>query len=141
MHKDVCASSQGGIVEYALCDERRASYQRPDGSFDAEAFGSAVNKARRTVAIGYAIYPGILNAIFLYVGYRIDALGIALGAADDFIAGLERSWETAGASSLAAPALLAAAFLYSIQKPEPVVDSSATEIRFQTGERTARLKK
>lgn len=69
---------------------RRSSPYSSLLSLTAQAFGSAVNKARRTVAIGYAIYPGILNAIFLYVGYRIDALGIALGAADDFIAGLER---------------------------------------------------
>jgi hypothetical protein len=30
----LCA--QGGIVEFGLCDERRATYQRPDGAFDAQ---------------------------------------------------------------------------------------------------------
>jgi len=135
-------SAQGGIVEFGLCDERRATYQRPDGTFDAKAFGDGVRQATRTIAVGYAVYPGILNVIFAYVGYRIDAYHLIVEAAGDFVSGVQTSWDTTGAASLAAPMLLAAGYVYGIaMKPTPTVDAAATDVRYQIGERTARLKK
>jgi len=55
---------------------------------------------------------------------------------------LYRSWDTVGVSSLAVPLLLAGGYVYGVMMaPEPTVDLAATNVRFETGERTARLKK
>ena len=86
---DAVSDGQGGIVDYSLCDERRARYASSDGAFKAEAFETDVRKARQTVAVGYALYPGILNAIFAYVAYRIDAYHSALNAANDLLTGVQ----------------------------------------------------
>lgn len=53
-----------------------------------------------------------------------------------------RSWASTGAASLAAPLILAVGYIYGIRmKPAPTVDAAATDVRYQIGERTARLKK
>ena len=62
---DALSRSQSGIVDKTLVDERRASWQAADGAFDAQAFAADLGAARRSVAVAYAIFPGMLNVVFL----------------------------------------------------------------------------
>ena len=53
-----------------LADEARAAYENPDGSFAAEKFEADLAAGRRTILTGYAIFPGSLNALSLYLFFR-----------------------------------------------------------------------
>eukprot|EP00962_Isochrysis_galbana_P005629 scaffold1518_cov109-Isochrysis_galbana.AAC.1 len=58
------------IVEKRLADANRARYEASDGKFAADTFASDLAAGRRTIAISMAIFPGSLNALFLYLFFR-----------------------------------------------------------------------
>ena len=75
---DALARSQSGIIQRELCDERRASYEAADGTFDADQFESDLAAARFNVAKSYAIFPGIPTLIQGYLFVRLDGFTAAI---------------------------------------------------------------
>lgn len=67
---DALSRSESGILDKTLVDERKAAYEAPDGSFDADAFAADLREARKTFMIAKAIWPGSINAIFAIAFFR-----------------------------------------------------------------------
>ena len=74
---DALSTSQSGIIQRELCDERRAAYQAPDGAFEPEAFAADLSYARFTVAKSFAIFPGSTVLLQLGLFIRLDGMGQA----------------------------------------------------------------
>jgi len=71
---DALSRSQSGITDKLGCDERRASYETAQGGFDADAFEEDLARGRANVAKSYAIYPGSINLVSLFVYYEYERL-------------------------------------------------------------------
>mmetsp|Transcript_24449 Transcript_24449/g.78924 ORF Transcript_24449/g.78924 Transcript_24449/m.78924 type:complete len:201 (+) Transcript_24449:513-1115(+) len=71
---DALSRSQSGITDKLGCDERRASYETAQGGFDADAFEEDLARGRAIVARSYAIYPGSINLVSLFVYYEYERL-------------------------------------------------------------------
>ena len=74
---DALSRSQSGLVDKALIDERRAAYETVDGAFDIEAFRSDLTAGRVNVATSLAIFPGLLNVVFVIAFLQADGLSYA----------------------------------------------------------------
>ena len=74
------------------------------GAFDAAAFDTALNDARKNVAFGYAVYPGLLWAVAITVAIQLDLYHELLDSAADKSAELQRSWQTYGPAPFLLPA-------------------------------------
>ena len=114
---DALAESQSGIVGREECDARRAAFTAADGAFDAAAFADGLSRARRQIAVSYAIYPGIPNVIFAFVAYQLDAFSAATAASDDILKVVRENWETMGPMSLVLPVLPLALVAYGAANP------------------------
>ena len=69
---DALCTSQSGFVDQDVADRQRAAFVAPSGAFDAAAFDTALNDARKNVAFGYAVYPGLLRAVAITVAIQLD---------------------------------------------------------------------
>jgi hypothetical protein len=114
---DALSGSQSGIVTTAQCDERRASYVRADGSFDAHAFSSDLVYARRNIVVAYAVYPGLLIATALITAIKMDAFHLVLEWLSRSTGSLSRAWDKSGAATLLLPSLMALVLLRNPIKP------------------------
>ena len=81
---DALSRSQSGIIDKAVVDERRAAYERRDGSFDAERFGADLAEAKRNIATSLAVFPGSLNVVFLITFLQADGIQAAHDYFDNF---------------------------------------------------------
>lgn len=114
---DALSESQSGIIDKAECDARRATFETADGSFDAEAFQSSLDAARRKIVLSYALYPGVPNLIFLFLAYRLNAFDAAADSAEDVFGVVKENWETMGPASLLLPALPVGLIGYGAANP------------------------
>lgn len=125
---DALAASQSGIVGIADCDERRASYETAEGAFDKEAFAEGLSTARRNIIASYAVYPGIPNAIFLFLGWRLDAFSAAQDNVADVLSVVQTNFaESPGAVLL--PLLPLALVGYGAANP-PRSSKAASEAAY-----------
>jgi hypothetical protein len=90
---DSLARSQSGIVDKDVCDSRRTALQTEDGAFDADALQASLDEARRNVLIGYAIFPGLLNVVFLIVFIQVDGLQLVQDSFDQVMATVQGNME------------------------------------------------
>jgi len=75
---DALSRSQAGITEAEFADERRASWQLADGSFDEAAFEADLWEARWTVGKAYLLFPGLPFIISNLVFYSPKVNGLQL---------------------------------------------------------------
>lgn len=125
---DALSASQSGIINREECDERRAGFETADGAFDDVAFADALSTARRNIVLSYALYPGLPNAIFLFLAWRLDAFSGALESADDVLGVVQQNWETMGVGSLLLPLLPLGLIAYGAANP-PSSSKAAGEAR------------
>ena len=100
---DALCTSQSGFVDQDVADRQRAAFVAPSGAFDAAAFDTALNDARKNVAFGYAVYPGLLWAVAITVAIQLDLYHELLDSASDKSAELQRSWQTYGPAPFLLP--------------------------------------
>lgn len=110
------------------CVRRRAAFETADGAFDAEAFDAGLGAARRKIALSYAVYPGLPNAVFLFLAYRLDAFSAATDNAEDVLGVVKQNWEQLGIGSLLLPALPLGLVAYGAANP-PKSNKAASEAR------------
>ena len=64
---DALAQSKSGLIPPVVCDDRRAGWLRPDGTFDVSAFSGGLTKAQAIVgdssAILYILIPSVAAAL------------------------------------------------------------------------------
>ena len=82
---DALSRSQSGIVDKGLIDERRAAYETVGGAFDIEAFRADLTAARVNVATSLAIFPGLLNVVFVVAFLQADGLSYAAEAWENLL--------------------------------------------------------
>ncbi len=68
-----------------MIDERKAAYATADGAFDADAFAADLGAAKRNVAVSYAIFPGLLNVVFVAVFLKMGGIDLAIAAGHDVV--------------------------------------------------------
>ncbi|KAL1522258.1 hypothetical protein AB1Y20_017253 [Prymnesium parvum] len=75
---DALAQSQSGIVLKEKCNARRALYETRSGAFDSTAFAKDLARARKTVVLSYAVFPGVFQLVALVIFFRVDGYHLML---------------------------------------------------------------
>ena len=114
---DALARSKSGIEVKEVVDERRASFETPEGGFDAAAFEAGLTDARGTIIRSLAVFPGVPFIIQCIVLYQIDAFSIAQDASGDLLASIQSSWERSGPFALVLAALPVWFVYYGAKNP------------------------
>ena len=97
---DALCASKAGFVNATICDERRASFLTADGALDVQAFGNALDTARRNIVVGLLIYPGFLIFVGLVVAVQVDAWHLLLAAAAQVAEQSKSNVQTYGAGPI-----------------------------------------
>ena len=69
---DALSTSQSGIIQRELCDERRATYQDTAGSFDPDTFNADLRRAKGVVLRSFCIFPGSVIVVQAGLFYKLD---------------------------------------------------------------------
>jgi hypothetical protein len=86
---DALACSQAGILPRDLCDERRASYQTPEGGFNPDTFRADLLRAKAVIVRSFCIFPGSIILVQAGLFYKLDGW-------NQYLDYLSHTWDVLG---------------------------------------------
>ena len=117
---DALCESKASFVAREACDARRASFATEDGGFHPQQFTASLQGARRNIATGLAVYPGILIAAGLATAIQLDAMydHLFLRELSQVRGTVAGSLERNGAFSMAVPVVLLSYSAAAFRRPK-----------------------